>query len=125
MSGIHALEINCYNAPTPVERALTIRSQKRESTVKNHPGEEKAPGGPYRGLPVPKGAYRKAGEGLFIRTGSNRMRGNGFKLEEGRFRLDFRKDFITVRVVRCWHRLSRDVVDTPAWKHSRPGWMGL
>ena len=28
-----------------------------------------------------KGAYRKAGEGLFIEAGSNRMKGNGFKLE--------------------------------------------
>ena len=36
-----------------------------------------------------KGAYRKAGEGLFIRAGSNRTRGNGFKLEEGRFRLKY------------------------------------
>ena len=26
-----------------------------------------------------KGAYRKAGEGLYIRTCSNRRRGNGFK----------------------------------------------
>ena len=33
-----------------------------------------------------KGAYRKAGEGLFRRAGSDRMQGNGFKLEEGRFR---------------------------------------
>ena len=40
-----------------------------------------------------KGAYRKAGEGLFIRACSERMRGNGFKLEEGRFRLDMRKKF--------------------------------
>ncbi|GAB0206501.1 hypothetical protein GRJ2_003115700 [Grus japonensis] len=35
-----------------------------------------------------KGAYRKAGEGLFIRECSDRTRGNGFKLKEGRFRLD-------------------------------------
>ena len=47
-----------------------------------------------------KGAYRKAGEGLFIRAGSDRTRGNGFKLEEGRFRLDIRKKFFTVGVVR-------------------------
>ena len=39
-----------------------------------------------------KGAYRKAGEGLFIRACSERMRGNGFKLEEGRFRLDIRRN---------------------------------
>ena len=47
-----------------------------------------------------KGAYGKAGEGLFIRACSNRMRGSGFKLEEGRLRIDIRKKFITVRVVR-------------------------
>ena len=47
-----------------------------------------------------KGAYRKAREGLFVRACSNRMRGNRFKLEDGRFRLDIRKKFFTVRVVR-------------------------
>ena len=37
-----------------------------------------------------KGAYREAGEGLFIRAGNNKTRGNAFKLEGGRFRLDIR-----------------------------------
>ena len=37
-----------------------------------------------------KGTYRKAGEGLFIRECSERMRGNCFKLKEGRFRLDIK-----------------------------------
>jgi len=40
-----------------------------------------------------KGACRKAGEGLSVRAGSDRMRGNGFKWEEHRFRLDIRKKF--------------------------------
>ncbi|GAB0205756.1 mitochondrial enolase superfamily member 1 [Grus japonensis] len=61
-----------------------------------------------------KGAYRKAGEGLFIRECSDRTRGNGFKLKEGRFRLDVRKKFFTVRVVRHWHRLPREVGDAPS-----------
>ncbi|KFQ76371.1 hypothetical protein N335_08502, partial [Phaethon lepturus] len=61
-----------------------------------------------------KGAYKKDGDRLFSRACSNRTRGNGFKLKEGRFRLGISKKFFTMRVVKDWHRLPREVVDAPS-----------
>ncbi|KFW73325.1 hypothetical protein AS28_09021, partial [Pygoscelis adeliae] len=41
---------------------------------------------------------------------------NGFKLKGGRFRLDRRKKFFTLRVVKHWNRLPRDAPSLEAFK---------
>lgn len=54
--------------------------------------------------------------GLVIRGHSNKAEDNGFKLKEGRLRIDTKEKLFTWRVVRGCKSLPRERVDAPSHK---------
>jgi len=61
-----------------------------------------------------KGGCQEDEASLYSVVPSNMIRGNGHKLKQRKFQLNMRKNFFPLRVTEPWHRLPREVVDSPS-----------
>jgi len=65
------------------------------------------------------GGHKEVGHSHFTRVHMEKTRGKGYKLLLGRFQLDTRRQFFTMRTISHWNNLPREVVDSPTLDTSK------
>ena len=66
------------------------------------------------------GGYRDDGDRFFSEVHSDRTRSNGHKMQQGKISLDVSEKVCTVRVLKHWRTLSREVVDSLSTRSGAP-----
>ncbi|EMP35368.1 hypothetical protein UY3_07330 [Chelonia mydas] len=112
--------------PSHKEEAHQLMERKRGHRVRNWDQERETTQGSVKPLVSlsPRRATRRCHnvEPLTVLTvqqnytsdSEDRIRSSGLKLQPGRYRVDFRKNFLSVRVAKHWNKLPREVVESPS-----------
>jgi len=110
---VKVLESIQRRATKPAEGLESMSCEEGLRTPRLSSLEKRRLRGDLIALRLPEeGKWRGSCRPLLLVT-DGRTRGNGTKLLQGRLRLDMRKHFFTVRVVKHWNGLPRGVADAP------------
>lgn len=95
------------------QRAFRIQAEAERVLRESSGWRRVSSEGFYQCVSIPDGGSKANGVTLLSATACAPTRGNGQKLQYGKFHVNVRKSFFTERVVMVWNKLPREVVEYP------------